>query len=66
MTAPIYKRQEMVTVAHIAERWAISKRSVYMMIETGKLTAFQFGGSLRVHISEMLAFEENSKYDAGA
>jgi len=66
MTAPIYKRQEMLSVKRIAERWGMSLSFVYQLIEDGKLAAFKFGGSLRVHISKVAEFEESAKYDVGA
>jgi excisionase family DNA binding protein len=61
MTAPIYRRQEMVSVSHIAERWNVSISKVYQMIDAGALAAFKIGGSLRVHISKILEYEENAK-----
>ena len=66
MTAPIYKRSEMISVGNIAQRWGMSKSFVYQLIEDGKLDAFKFGGSLRVHNSKVVEFEQASKFDAGA
>ena len=63
MTAPIYPKQEMLRVRSIAARWGMSKSFVYELIESGKLAAFKFGGSLRVHISKVIEFENCSKYD---
>lgn len=61
MTAPIYKRQEMISVKNIATRWSIHISSVYRLIESGALPAFKFGGNLRVHISHLEEYELNSK-----
>lgn len=66
MPAPIYKRQEMLSAAHIAERWSLSIRKVYLMIESGELPAFKFGGCLRVHIGAVAEHEKKSKYDSSA
>jgi excisionase family DNA binding protein len=66
MTAPVYRRQEMISVQSIAARWNMSKSFVYQLIESGKLAAFKFGGALRVHESKVAEYEESAKYDAGA
>ena len=68
MTAPatsIYKRQEMITVKHIAERWNLSKSYIYLLVESGKLSAFKFGGVIRVHITKVIEYEKNAEFDAG-
>ena len=65
MAAPIYKSQDMLSAKQIAERWGMSLSFVYQLIEGGKLAAFKFGGSIRVHISKVLEFEEKAEFEAG-
>jgi excisionase family DNA binding protein len=56
----------MISVKKVAEMIGMSERFVYDTIEAGKLAAFKFGGSLRVHISVVTAYIDGAKYDPGA
>lgn len=66
MTAPIYKRHEMISVQRVSEILGIGLRSAYRLIDLGELAAFKFSGSFRVHITELNDYIEKSKYDAAA
>lgn len=55
----IFKKQDMLKIGIVARRLAVSRQTVYNMIEEGKLRAFRFGfsKSLFVHVDELKKLE---------
>ena len=47
-----------LSVEQVAERWAMSTKSVRRYIEAGELPSFLLGHSRRVRLSDVEAFEE--------
>jgi excisionase family DNA binding protein len=54
-------RSRWLTVGEVAERLRCSARTVRRRITLGELTAFKFGGSVRVQESDLQAFIKNSR-----
>jgi excisionase family DNA binding protein len=64
-TPPVFKKQEMIRVSKLAERWQCSRQHIYNLIDRG-LPAFRFGGKRCVCIpmSEVEKFELNAVVDS--
>ena len=45
------------TLAELAERWRCKIKTIYNMVESGKLRAFKVGREYRVKAAEVLRFE---------
>jgi predicted DNA-binding transcriptional regulator AlpA len=63
-----YKREEMIKVAKIAQRWGVCRQHIYNLIDKGHLApAFRFGGrqGICVPLPVITAFEQSSQIDPG-
>lgn len=67
-TPQIFKRQEMIKVAKLADRWQCSRQHIYNMIDKGGLSAFRFGGKrcMCVPMSEVDRVELQSVIDSNS
>jgi excisionase family DNA binding protein len=65
MQAQTYKREEMIKVAKLANRWGVSRQHVYNLVDRGELPAFRFGGSrgMWVPLPVVIKFEETTLID---
>jgi len=48
--------ENLLTVSDVAARLALSKKSIYRLIETGELKAVRFGNTVRIHPDDLRAF----------
>lgn len=49
----------------IAERWNVSRGTVYSLVSNEKLRAKRFGRHIRVHIDEVMRHERESNWENG-
>lgn len=65
-TPPVFKKQEMIRVSKLAERWQCSRQHIYNLIDKGEscggLFAFRCGKirGFLIPISAIVRFEEKS------
>lgn len=58
--ASVFKKQDLVKVSKLADRWQCSRQHIYNLIDQGKLQAFRFGGR-RCMCVPALSVEEYEK-----
>jgi excisionase family DNA binding protein len=56
------KPDAFLTAEEVAERWRLSKMTVYRMIESGELTANVFSRTYRIPLSAVLQVEKESVF----
>jgi excisionase family DNA binding protein len=49
-------RREYLTVKQVAEKFSLSDDAVYAAIRKGSLIAYRYGGSIRVRVTDALAW----------
>lgn len=54
-----------LSIDEIAERWGVSRSTVYNLIADRKMRAKRFGRHIRVHCQEIHRFEEQSDWENG-
>lgn len=64
----IFRKNEMLKVSKVADRWGVSRQHIYNLIDRGFLRAFRFGASRGwfVPLADVKAFEESSAVDPAA
>lgn len=50
--------EKLLTVAEVAERWRVSKMTVYRMVHSGALRSMKVGRSFRIPASAVFEYEE--------
>jgi excisionase family DNA binding protein len=53
-------QSQIFTVADLANRWHLSKLTIYRMLERGDLPGFKLGNSWRITEAVVLAVESNT------
>lgn len=51
---------ELMKVNEVAERWRVSKMTVYRLVESGALRAIKVGQSIRIAAESVEEYEKNS------
>ncbi len=54
-----------LTIDQVAERWNVSRGTVYNAVTDGRLKAKRFGKHVRIHFGEVERFEEESNWENG-
>ncbi len=49
----------------VAERWGVSRGTVYNAVSEDRLKAKRFGRHIRVHVDEVKRYEEESDWENG-
>lgn len=54
-----------LSIDEVAERWGVSRGTVYNAVSDGKLRAKRFGKHIRVHFKEVERYEAESDWENG-
>lgn len=54
-----------LSIDEIAERWGVSRGTVYNAVDNGHLRAKQFGKHIRVYFKEVERYEEEHDWEKG-
>jgi excisionase family DNA binding protein len=49
---------KLLTIAEVAERWRVSKMTVYRLVHSGALRSIQIGHSYRIPVGAVFEYEE--------